>query len=106
CVNALAVADPETALRQAEADNIAVVQFLEDSKKNPAMAVDAKLRAESAARMLAFGRAGLSLPRLAAEKAAADQRLAEATAAVAAPKATTNTTTKTITNTKTKTNTT
>src|SRR6185295_13578127 len=87
CVNALAVADPETALRQAEADNIAVVQFLEDSKKNPAMAVDAKLRAESAARMLAFGRAGLSLPRLAAEKAAADQRLAEATAAVAAPKA-------------------
>ena len=34
------------ALRQAKADTAAVVQYLEDSRKNPAMAVDAKIRAE------------------------------------------------------------
>ena len=86
-LNALAVTDADTALRQAEADNAAVLQYLEDSKNHPAMTVDAKLRAESAVRMLQLGRAGAALPRLVAEKAAADQRLAEAAAGVAAPKA-------------------
>jgi WD40 repeat protein len=86
-LNSLAVTDAETALRQAEADNAAVLQYLEDSKKNPAMTVDAKLRAESGARMLHLGRAGVALPRLQAEKAAADQRLADASAGVAAPRA-------------------
>jgi WD40 repeat protein len=85
-VNALAITDPDTALRQAEADAAAVVQYLEDSKKYPAMTVDAKMRAESGARMVTFGRAGTALPRLQAEKAAADQRLAEAAAGVSAPK--------------------
>ncbi len=85
-LNALAINDPDTALRQAEADTAAVVQYLEDSKKYPAMAVDAKIRAEAAGRLLQYGRAGLALPRLQAAKAAAEQRLADATAAVAAPK--------------------
>src|SRR6185503_18912830 len=86
-LNALAITTPELALKQAEADNAAVVQYLENSKKNPQMVVDARIRAESAARMLAFGRAGLDHAKAQAEKPAADQRLAEATAAVAAPKA-------------------
>ena len=86
-INMLAITTPELALRQAEADNAAVIQYLEDSKKNPQMVVDARIRAESAARMLAFGRAGLDHAKAQAEKPAADQRLAEATAAVTAPKA-------------------
>jgi WD40 repeat protein len=85
-LNALAITDPETALRQAEADTAAVVQYLEDSKKNPAMATDAKIRAEAASRMLQYGRAGLAIARLQADKAAADQRLVGATAGLAAPK--------------------
>ncbi|HZE96149.1 MAG TPA: c-type cytochrome domain-containing protein [Planctomycetota bacterium] len=85
-LNALAINDPDLALKQAEADTTAVVQYLEDAKMHPAMTVDAKMRAEAASRMLGFGRAGLALPRLLAEKAAADQKLVEASAAVAAPK--------------------
>src|SRR5579859_2293739 len=85
-LNALAITEPDTALRQAEADTAAVIQYLEESRKHPAMAVDAKLRAESAGRLLQFGRAGLALPRLQAERAAAEQRLAEASAAATAPK--------------------
>jgi WD40 repeat protein len=80
-INALAIGTPELALRQAEADNAAVIQYLEDSKKNPGMLVDARIRAESAARMLSLGRAGLDQAKAQAEKAQADQRLAEATAA-------------------------
>lgn len=86
-VNALAITTPELALKQAEADNLAVIQYLEDSKKNPQMVVDARIRAESAARMLTFGRAGLDHAKAQAEKPAADQRLADAAAAAAAPKA-------------------
>ena len=85
-INALAITDPDTALRQAEADTLVVVQYLEGSKKNPAMAVDARIRAEAASLMLQFGRAALAIPRLQAQKAGADQRLADATAGVAAPK--------------------
>lgn len=86
-LNALAVTDAETALRQAEADNAAVIQYLEDSKKHPAMVVDARIRAEAAQRMLQLGRAGLAYAKAQAEKAPADQRLADASAAAAAPKA-------------------
>jgi len=86
-LNALAITDAETALRQAEADTASVVRYLEDAKKNPAMAVDAKLHAEAAARMLQFGRAGLALPRLQGEKDEADRRFAGASTALAAAKA-------------------
>lgn len=101
-LNALAIGDPDTALRQAEADTVAVVQYLEDSKKHPAMAVDAKLRAEAASRMLQYGRAGLAIARLHAEKAAADQRLADATAGVAGPKAAADAAAKTLADAKAK----
>jgi WD40 repeat protein len=77
-VNAQAVTTPELAIRQAEADNAAVVQYLEDAKKNPQMVVDARMRAEAAARMLALGRAGLDHAKAQAEKAQADRRVAEA----------------------------
>jgi WD40 repeat protein len=86
-LNAMAIADADTALKQAEADNAAVIQYLEDSKKTPAMIVDARIRAEAAGRMLQFGRAGLAYAKAQAGKVPADQRLADATAAVAAPKA-------------------
>jgi WD40 repeat protein len=86
-INTQAVADPDTALRQAEADNAAVLQYLEDAKKNPAMIVDARIRSESAQRMLLLGRAGHAAPRTQAEQALAEQKLAEATSAAAAPKA-------------------
>lgn len=86
-LNALAVSDADTALRQAEADSAAVLQYLEDAKKNPAMLIDAHLRAEAAHRMLLFGRAGLAYAKAQAEKAPADQRLADATAGADAPKA-------------------
>ncbi|HLY12537.1 MAG TPA: c-type cytochrome domain-containing protein [Planctomycetota bacterium] len=101
-LNALAVLDAETALRQAEADTAAVIQYLDESKKHPAMAVDAKLRAESAGRMLQVGRAGVALPRLQAEKAAADQRLADAGAGVAGPKAAADAAAKVLAETKAK----
>lgn len=87
CVNALALTDPEQALRQAEADNAAVVQFLEEAQKNPAMMVDARIRAESAGRMMQFGHAGLAVIKAQADKASAERRLAEATAGAAAPRA-------------------
>src|SRR5688572_26000530 len=77
-VNALAITTPELALKQAELDNAAVIQYLEDSKKNPQMVVDARIRAESAARMLALGRAGLDHAKALAAKAPADPKLAEA----------------------------
>ncbi|MBV8882070.1 MAG: hypothetical protein JO332_19090, partial [Planctomycetaceae bacterium] len=101
-LNAMAILDADGALKQAEADTAAVVQYLEDAKKNPGMAVDAKLRAESAARMLQFGRAGAALPRLQAEKAAADQRLADAAAVVAGPKAAAEAATKSVAEAKSK----
>jgi WD40 repeat protein len=82
-LNALAVTDTETALRQADADNSAAVLFIDGSKKSPAMLVDAKIRAEAASRMLQFGLAGIAQARVLAEKATADQKLAEATAAAA-----------------------
>jgi WD40 repeat protein len=85
-LNALAIADAETALRQAEADNAAVIQYLEDAKKHPAMVVDARIRAEGAQRMLQLGRAGLAAAKARVEQAPAEQRLAEATAAAAASK--------------------
>jgi WD40 repeat protein len=59
-INALAITDPEMALKQAEADNAAVIQYLDGTAKNPKMAVDAKIRAEAAGRMLAFGRAAIA----------------------------------------------
>ncbi|MBI3856009.1 MAG: hypothetical protein HY293_10000 [Planctomycetes bacterium] len=85
-LNALGITTSELALKQAEADNAAVIQYLEDSKKNPQMVVDARIRAEAAGRMLAFGRAGLAHAKALADKAPADQRLAEATATAAAPR--------------------
>jgi WD40 repeat protein len=94
-VNALAITTPELALQQAEADNAAVIHYLEDSKKNPQMAVDARIRAESAARMLALGRAGLAAAKAQAELAPADQRLAEASAVTQAPKSAADAATKT-----------
>ena len=55
-----------------------MIQYLEDSKKNPQMVVDARIRAESAARMLALGRAGIAHAAAQAAKAPADPKLAEA----------------------------
>ena len=59
-VNALAITDPELALKQAEADNAAAVQYLAGVDKNPRMVIDARIRAEASARMLALGRAGIA----------------------------------------------
>jgi len=101
-MHALAVADADTALRQAEADNAAVLQYLEDAKKNPGMLVDARIRAEAAQRMLQFGRAGLAAAKARAEQAPAEQRLADATAAAAGPKAAADAAAKTAAETKVK----
>src|SRR6185295_14742355 len=80
-LNALAITDPELALKQAEADNAAVVQYLEDSKKNPAMVVDARIRAEAAGRMLAFGRAGIAQAKSIDDAALAQAAVSAKTAA-------------------------
>ncbi len=101
-LHALAVVDSDTALRQAEADNAAVLQYLEDAKKNPGMLVDARIRAEAAQRMLQFGRAGLAAAKARAEQAPAEQRLAEAAAAATAPKAAAEAAAKAATETKAK----
>src|SRR6185503_14270008 len=85
-LNALAITTPELALKQAEADNAAVVQYLEDSKKNPAMVIDARIRAEAAGRMLAFGRAGIAVGRSADDAALAQAAVSAKTAADAATK--------------------
>jgi WD40 repeat protein len=82
-INALGITTPELALRQAEVDNAAVIQYLEDSKKNPQMVVDARIRAESAARMLALGRAGIACAAAQAAKAPPDPKLAETADAAA-----------------------
>lgn len=77
---ALAIADPEAALQQAETDNAAAILALEEAVKKPETLQAAKARVDAVAKMIAYARAALSVGRAASDKAAADAALADAKA--------------------------